>query len=46
MARIGIILVLLLCLALVGAGLYLAYGNFPVQTTQVERVVPNDHFAK
>jgi hypothetical protein len=46
MARIGILLVFLFALALIGAGLYLAYGTFPVPTTQVEKVVPNDRFAK
>lgn len=46
MVKFGLILVLLCGLAVIGAGLYLAYGNFPAPTTQVERVLPNDRFTK
>ena len=46
MARFSIIIILVAAAALIGAGLWLAYGNFPAPTTQVEKVLPNDRFGK
>ena len=33
-------------LAIVGGLLYLAYGDFPVPTKPVEKVLPNDRFPR
>ena len=46
MARVGILLVIVLVLAILGGGLYLAFGNFPVASTQVEKVLPDARFPK
>jgi hypothetical protein len=46
MGRIGGIVFLMVLLAVVAAGLYLAYGHFPAPTTHVERVLPDARFAK
>ncbi len=40
------VLIVLLALAAAGGWLYLAYGNFPVASTHVEKVLPNARFAK
>ncbi|HTT80051.1 MAG TPA: hypothetical protein VMF86_10265 [Stellaceae bacterium] len=39
-------LIVVLGLAAVGGWLYLAYGNFPVAATRVEKVLPNARFPK
>ena len=46
MGRLTIILVGGLVLAVVGGCLYLAYGNFPVPSTPVEKVLPDARFPK
>jgi hypothetical protein len=46
MGKIGGSVFLIVLLALVAAGLYLAYGRFPAPTTHVERVLPDARFAK
>jgi hypothetical protein len=46
MTRIGIIIFAIFALALIGAGVYLAFGTHPAPTTQVEKVLPNDRFPK
>ena len=42
----GIILALVVLVAILGGLLYLAYGDFPVPSKPVEKVLPNDRFAK
>jgi hypothetical protein len=46
MGRIGIILVGALGLAVLGGCLFLAYGNFPVPSAPVEKVLPDARFPK
>ena len=46
MARLGIVLAIIIVLAVIGGGLYLAYGNFPVPTKPVEKVLPDARFPK
>lgn len=46
MIRVGLVLAIVLLLAVVGGFLYLAYGNFPVPSTPVEKVMPDARFAK
>ena len=46
MARIGGVLIIVLVLAVLGGCLYLAYGNFPVPATPVEKVLPDARFPK
>jgi len=46
MARVIISLVVVLVLAVLGAGLFLAYGNFPAPSTRVEKVLPDARFPK
>lgn len=46
MGRIGGIAFLIVLLALIVAGLYLAYGNFPARSSHVEKVLPNARFGK
>ena len=46
MIRLGIPLGIVLVLAVVGGCLFLAYGNFPVQSVQVEKVLPDARFPK
>ena len=48
MARLTVVLavVAVVVLAIVGAGLYLAYGNFAPTTAPVEKVLPDAHFPK
>ena len=43
---LGIILALVVVLAIVGGLLYLAYGDFPVPSKPVEKVLPNDRFPR
>lgn len=46
MIRAVIALCIILLLAVLGGWLYLAYGNFPVASTQVEKVLPDARFPK
>lgn len=46
MGRLTIILVGIVGLAVVGGCLFLAYGNFPVRLTPVEKVLPDARFPK
>ncbi len=47
MARlIVLIIVLLFIVVVVGGGLFLAYGDFPVPSTRVEKVIPDARFPK
>jgi len=46
MGRLTIILVGGLVLAVLGGGLYLAYGNFQVPSAPVEKVLPDARFPK
>jgi hypothetical protein len=46
MLKVGIALTLVLVLAVAGGCLYLAYGNFPVRSTPVEKVLPDARFPK
>ena len=46
MARVGGVLVIVLVLAVLAGCLYLAYGNFPVPSTPVEKVLPDARFPK
>ncbi|HLY44541.1 MAG TPA: hypothetical protein VKQ73_03100 [Stellaceae bacterium] len=46
MIKLTVILVIVFLLAAIGGGLYLAYGNFPVTTVQVEKVLPDARFPK
>jgi hypothetical protein len=46
MLKVGLALVLVLVLAVAGACLYLAFGNFPVPSTPVEKVLPDARFPK
>jgi hypothetical protein len=46
MTKILAVLVVILALAAAGGWLYLAYGTFPVPSTQVEKVLPNARFPK
>lgn len=41
-----IILALVVVLAIVGGLLYLAFGDFPVPSKPVEKVLPDDRFPK
>jgi uncharacterized membrane protein len=41
-----IILAAVVVLAIVGGLLYLAFGNFPVPTQPVEKVLPDDRFPR
>jgi len=43
---LGIIVACVLLLAIVGGLLYLAYGDFPVPSKPVEKVLPDDRFPK
>jgi hypothetical protein len=40
------VLIALVALAAAGGWLYLAYGNFPIAATHVEKVLPNAGFQK
>lgn len=46
MIKLTVILVIVFLLAAIGGGLYLAYGDFPVATVQVEKVLPDARFPK
>lgn len=46
MARVGVVLGIVFVLAVIGGGLYLAYGNFPVPSKPVEKVLPDARFPK
>jgi hypothetical protein len=46
MARVGIVLAIVFVLAIIGAGLYLAYGEFPAPRKPVEKVLPDARFPK
>jgi len=46
MGRLTILLVVVVLLAAGGAGLFLAFGNFPAPTSPVEKVLPDARFPK
>jgi ABC-type transporter Mla subunit MlaD len=46
MTRLIIVLVVIVALAVLGGCLFLAYWNFPVPSTPVEKVVPDARFPK
>ena len=46
MGRLTIFLVGVVVLAVLGGCLFLAYGNFPVPKTPVEKVLPDARFPK
>ncbi|MBV9826654.1 MAG: hypothetical protein JO001_13430 [Alphaproteobacteria bacterium] len=46
MVKVGIAFIALIILAVLAGCLYLAYGNFPVPTTSVEKVLPDARFPK
>jgi hypothetical protein len=46
MGRIVILLAMVLVLAVFAGGLYLAFGNFPVPSNRVEKVLPDARFPK
>jgi uncharacterized protein YneF (UPF0154 family) len=46
MLRLTVLIVVVFVLAVVAGGLYLAYGNFPVTSTTVEKVLPDARFPK
>jgi hypothetical protein len=46
MTKAIVVLVVVLALAALGGWLYLAYGHFPVRSTQVEKVLPDARFPK
>lgn len=48
MARLGVLfaVIAVVVLAILGAGLYLAYGNFAPAAAPVEKVLPDARFPK
>jgi hypothetical protein len=46
MLRVTVPVVLVFILAVVGGCLYLAFGNFPAPSTQVQKVLPDARFPK
>jgi hypothetical protein len=44
--QVWMILALVVVLAIVGALAYLAFGDFPVPTKPVEKVLPDDRFPR
>ena len=46
MARVTISLVIVLALAVLGACLFLAFGDFPAPSVRVEKVLPDVRFPK
>jgi hypothetical protein len=46
MRRIVVLLAIVLVLAIVAGCLFLAFGNFPVPATRVEKVLPDARFPK
>ncbi len=46
MGRVTLVLVLVVLLAMVGGGLFLAYWHFDVPRTEVQKVLPDARFPK
>jgi len=46
MVKTGIVLVIIVVLAILGGGLYLAFGNFSAPSAPVEKVLPDARFPK
>ncbi len=46
MLRLTILVVIVFLLAVLGGCLYLAYGDFPIATVQVDKVLPDARFPK
>jgi hypothetical protein len=46
MGKLTLLLIAVVVLAIAAGCLFLAYGNFPVQTTPVEKVLPDARFPK
>jgi hypothetical protein len=46
MRRVAFLFFILLVVAVVGGYLFLAYGNFPVPSTPVAKVLPDARFPK
>jgi hypothetical protein len=46
MTRVTISLVIFLVLVILGACLFLAFGDFPAPATRVEKVLPDARFPK
>ena len=46
MTKVAILVAIVLVLAVLGGCLFLAYGNFPVPSTPVEKVLPDARFPK
>jgi hypothetical protein len=46
MTKVTLVLVLVVLLAVAGAGLFLAYWHFDVPRTEVEKVLPDARFPK
>ena len=46
MRRIVILLAIVLALAIFAGCLFLAFGNFPVPSTRIEKVLPDARFPK
>jgi hypothetical protein len=46
MPRVTISLAILLVLVILGACLYLAFGDFPAPSTRVEKVLPDARFPR
>jgi hypothetical protein len=46
MVRVGMVLGIVFVLALIGGGLYLAFGDFAGPPREVERVLPDARFPK
>jgi hypothetical protein len=46
MGRVIFLVVMVFALAVVGGGLFLAYWDFPVPSTPVEKVLPDARFPK
>ena len=46
MSRIVILVAVVVVLAIFGGCLYLAFGNFPVPSNRVEKVLPDARFPK
>jgi hypothetical protein len=46
MGKVTLVLVLVVMLAILGGGLFLAYWDFKVPRAQVEKVIPDARFPK
>jgi hypothetical protein len=46
MGKVTLVLVLVVMLAALGGGLFLAYWDFKVPRTQVEKIIPDARFPK